>query len=320
MKDRLSDPGYVTLVRCSETAKLQGLLHARAGTVNRIFETEEWSNPLRFSRYSDESVKDDPERFYKKIEYHFGLKPYDPIITISAQILSPEIQGGENFYKMMRSMALQIKPEHAALPIVSEIPSHGTAHTLNVAINNRIVFDILKNEHPVVFCSQMSQALFPLTGKPEYWRYAIRKAAREKRQYRTQYYITHAKDHDAVEVRTNGKLGLAVFATQDIEVGTAIAVFRGETYQSDTALGLPEIMRDHAIQVDIDEFVFGYKGLAHRLCHSCDPNCGVRNRTEIFTIKPIKAGEQLTWDYRCSENSDWAPQNEGRIFIQINGI
>lgn len=305
MKDRLSDPGYITLVRCPETAKLLGLLHARAGTVKRVFETEEWSNPLRFSRYSDETVKDNPERFFKKMDYHFGLKPYDPIMTISAQILSPEMQGGENFYKMMRSMALQIKPEHAALPIVSEIPSHGTAHNLNAAINDRIVFGILKNEHPVVFCSQMSQALFPLTGKPEYWRHAIRKAVREKRQYRTQYYIPHATDHDAVEVKANGKLGLAVFATQDIQAGTAIAVFRGEIYQSETALGLPEIMRDHAIQVDINEFVFGYKGLAHRLCHSCDPNCGIRNRTEIFTIKPIKAGNQLTWDYRCSENSDW---------------
>jgi len=225
MKDRLSDPGYVTLVRCSETAKLQGLLHARAGTVNRIFETEEWSNPLRFSRYSDASVKDDPERFYKKIEYHFGL--------------------------------------------------------------------------------QVSQALFPFVSKKIYWHHRVKKRVRNKRIYEKKFYIPLPTDCSRLTVRPNGKLGLAVFATDDIPANTRIAVFTGETYQSDTALGLPEIMRDHAIQIGSNEYVYGYKGLAHCLCHSCHPNCGIRNFTEIFTIRDILKGEQLSWDYRCSENSNW---------------
>ena len=81
-------------------------------------------------------------------------------MTISAQVLVPEIQGGDVFYKMMRSMALKIKAEHASLPVLSEIPPHGTAHQLNTAINDRIVFGVLKNAHPLVFCSQMSQSLF----------------------------------------------------------------------------------------------------------------------------------------------------------------
>ena len=97
----------------------------------------------------------------------------------------------------------------------------------------------------------------------------------------------------------------AAFAKQNIAAGTRIAVFTGETYLSDTALGLPSIMRDHAIQVGPREFVFGYKGLAHCLCHSCNPNCGIRNLTEIFAVRDIAKGEQLTWDYRCSENSNW---------------
>lgn len=109
----------------------------------------------------------------------------------------------------------------------------------------------------------------------------------------------------SVDVHPNGKLGLAVFATEDIPANTRIAVFTGETYRSDTALGLPEVMRDHAIQTGPKEYVFGYKGLAHCLCHSCDPNCGIRHLTEIFTVKDVSAGEQLTWDYRCSENSNW---------------
>ena len=305
IKDRLSDPGYVTLVREVSTGALQGLLHARMGSLERLFYTEEWSDPLLFSNYSDDGELADPKRFFEKIDYHFELKPHDPVMTISAQVLVPEIQGGDVFYKMMRSMALKIKAEHASLPVLSEIPPHGTAHQLNTAINERIVFGVLKNAHPLVFCSQMSQSLFLMVSEKSHWRHALRKAVRETREYRTQYYISQPTDHTAVIVTPQKGLGLAAFAKQNIAAGTRIAVFTGETYLSDTALGLPSIMRDHAIQVGPREFVFGYKGLAHCLCHSCNPNCGIRNLTEIFAVRDIAKGEQLTWDYRCSENSNW---------------
>lgn len=309
IKDRLTDPGYVTLVRDPRRGNLLGLLHSRMGTVERLFQSEEWSDPLLFSRHNDETLLADPQRFFENIDYHFGLKPSEPVMTISAQVLEPGIQGGDAFYKMMRSMALRIKPEHVALPLMCEIPSYGTAHILNTAFTDRIIFGVLKNTHPLTFCSHTSQALFPFVSEKTHWHHALRKAVREKREYRTQSFISQPTDSNAVTVRPNGKLGLAVFATERISAGTRVAVFTGETYQSKTALGLPVIMRDHAIQVGPQEFVFGHKGLAHCLCHSCDPNCGIRNLTEIFTIRDIDAGEQVTWDYRCSENSNWVLEN-----------
>ena len=307
--ERLQDPGYVTLVRHRKTRKLLGLLHARMATVERLFQSEEWSDPLLFSRYTDPDLQDDPKRFFQKMEAHFKLKPTDLVMTISAQVLDPEVQGGDVFYDMMRSMALKISPDHAALPIISEIPPHGTAHTLNTAVNDRLIFGILKNEHPVVFCSRMSNSLFLLVSEKRHWSNALRKAVRKIRQYRTQYFISLPTDHKSVIVKPNGGLGLAVFATENIPAGARIAVFTGETYRSKTALGLPEIMRDHAIQVGPEAYVFGHKGLAHRLCHSCDPNCGIRNLTEIFAVRDIAKGEQVTWDYRCSENSNWVLQD-----------
>lgn len=309
IKDRLTDPGYVTLVRDEETRKLIGLLHSRLGTVKRLFETEEWSNPLLFSLHQDEATHDSPDRFFEKVEYHFGLKPYDSLMTISAQILNPEIQGGEIFYKMMRSMALRVKPEHTVLPLLSEIPPFGTAHELNTAFTDRLIFGVLKNQHPVVFSSQTSQALFPFVSEKAHWTHAIKKTVQNKRHYRRNFFVPLSTDCLSVTVRPNGKLGLAVFATEDIPADTRIAVFTGETYMSDTALALPVIMRNHAIQTGPKEYVFGYKGLAHCLCHSCDPNCGIRYLTEIFTVKDVSAGEQLTWDYRCSENSNWVLEN-----------
>jgi len=256
IKDRLSDPGYVTLVKDRVTDELVGLLHTRVGSVERLFLTEEWSDPLLFSAYDAPKLRDNPNRFFEKIQYHFGLAPENSVITISAQIISPHVQGGEVFYQMMRSLALAISPEHSRLPLMCEIPTFGTAHTLNTAFTERIVFGVLKNTHPLIYCDPAAQGLFPLINQRNHWNYVI-------------------------------------------------AVFTGEKYQSETALGLPEIMRDHAIQTGPEEFVFGYKGLAHCVCHSCEPNCGIRNLTEIFAIRDIAEEEQITWDYRCSENSNW---------------
>ena len=163
IKGRLSDPGYVTLVRDAKSGALKGLLHSRMGSVERLFYTEEWSDPLLFSTYADEKELADPKSFFEKIDYHFGLKPHDPIMTISAQVLAPEIQGGDVFYQMIKPMAQLIHPKHAALPLLSEISLHGTAHVMNTSFTDRIVFGILKNTHPLVYCSQMNQALFPVS-------------------------------------------------------------------------------------------------------------------------------------------------------------
>jgi len=305
IKNRLSDPGYVTLVRNRATSQIVGLLHSRMATVERLFHTEEWSDPLLFSTFNNAALRDDPNRFFAKIKYHFGLNPSDHMMTISAQVLSPEVQGGDVFYNMMRSMARRVRPEHANLPVLSEIPPYGTAHTLNTAINDRLVYGVLKNEHPVVFSSRFAHGLFPLIGEKKHWQYVLRKSVRDQIHYRKNYFVPLSTDNKNVEVRPNGKLGLAGFATADIPAGARIAVFTGETYTSPSALGLPPIMRNHAIQIGAKEYVYGHKGLAHCICHSCDPNCGVRGLTEIYAIDDIPNGHQITWDYRCSENSDW---------------
>jgi len=230
-------------------------------------------------------------------------------MTISAQILLPHVQGGDIFYNMMRSMATHVTPEHSRLPILSEIPPFGTAHTLNTAMNERLIYGVLKNEHPVVFCRQFAHGLFPLTSDKKHWQHMLRKSVRETRYFRQNYFVPLPTDNKNVVVKPNGKLGLAVFATSNISAGASIAVFTGETYKSEAALDLPSIMLNHAIQISKNEYVFGHKGLAHCICHSCDPNCGIRGLTEIVAIKDIYKGEQITWDYRCSENSNWVLEN-----------
>lgn len=35
--------------------------------------------------------------------------------------------------------------------------------------------------------------------------------------------------------------------------------------------------------------------------HSCDPNCGIRGTKTLYALRPIKIGEELTFDYSTSE-------------------
>ncbi len=309
MYDRLQDPGYVTLVRDTTTFAIVGLLHSRMAKLERLFYSEEWYNPLIFSELDCPDLLDQPDHFFKKMKFHFGLEPQTPVMTISAQIISPSARGGDIFYKMMKSMALCISPIHASLPLLCEIPAEGTAHILNTAFTDRLVFGCLKNSHPLVFCQKTSAALFPFLADKSHWTYTLRHTSRAERQLADQHFVSSSTDNTKISVRENGAMGLAVFATERIQAGECIAVFEGEKYEAEHALALPYEMRDHAVQVGPQSYVFGYRGLAHCLCHSCEPNCGIRNLTEIFTTRDIEVGEQLTWDYRCTENSTWVLQN-----------
>lgn len=305
IKMRLADDGYVTLVREKVSHTLVGLLHARAATIERLFETEEWRNPLLFSQHHDSELSDTPDRFFNKIFEHFALRPEDQVMTISAQLLHPTAMGGAVFYDMMRSVGLAINPAHARLPLLCEIPPDGTAHTLNTACASKLIFGVLNNDHPLIYSEKTSDALYPFIADKSHWNHALKSTLKEQADLKNRHYIPRVTDHKNVVVKPNGDLGLAVFATADIKLGMRIAIFEGETYTAEKALNLPSIMRDHAIQTGPKSYVFGYRGLAHCLCHSCDPNCGIRNHTEIFAVRDIKAGEQVTWDYRCSENSNW---------------
>ncbi len=42
------------------------------------------------------------------------------------------------------------------------------------------------------------------------------------------------------------------------------------------------------------------------ISHSCEPNCGIKNKTVLVAMRKIKKGEELSYDYDMTENSDWS--------------
>lgn len=109
------------------------------------------------------------------------------------------------------------------------------------------------------------------------------------------------------KVRQSRIAGKGAFATRDIEPGERIVEYLGERVSHAVADARYD---DHAADahhtflfavnrsVVIDAYVDGND--ARFINHSCDPNCESeieKGRVFIDAIKPIRKGEELTYDY-----------------------
>ncbi len=113
-----------------------------------------------------------------------------------------------------------------------------------------------------------------------------------------------------VERRETHTYGLGVFAREDILAGTLIDEFNGDEFVSAPSASLLPTSDTgfdgrHAIQCGKTLWRDGkIDGIARYLAHSCNPNCGIVGFFKLVTMRNIKAGEELTWDYAMTEASD----------------
>lgn len=94
-----------------------------------------------------------------------------------------------------------------------------------------------------------------------------------------------------------GPLGRSVFLSRPVEAGEQIL--------SGWAWRVPRRTR-HSFQVDVDTHV-EIDGPIELINHSCEPNCGLlifpeEPRLEIYALRRIEAGEELTHDYAAFED------------------
>lgn len=299
--DRFQDPGYLAIARDKTTKKLVGLLHARIGSLKRIYESEEWQNPRLFSNVPFEPNEEKDQQFYRRMNFYFDFKPETKLCTISAQYIAPEVRNGRVYFELMRQMAFAVKPSDALLPLVSELPPEGSAaHVLNKVTTDRFLYDVLPNGHGLAMSAKTSNSLVFFTIDRHFLTGIVKQEIATQRAL----FVPHPSDNENLEIRKTPK-GWGVFATAEIKKGETIAAFRGEVYLSSKASELPAIMVNHAIQTGPETFVHGHKCLAELLNHSCEPNVGLRGLTELVAAEDIKENEECVWDYRLSEDSDW---------------
>lgn len=113
----------------------------------------------------------------------------------------------------------------------------------------------------------------------------------------------------ALEVRASDVHGKGVFAQEDLPKGKKLLRYKGEL------ISWKEADRRHPHDPEDPNHTFyfalesekvidgGVKGNDARwINHSCEPNCEAmededKNRVYIYTVRKIKAGEELTYDY-----------------------
>lgn len=112
-------------------------------------------------------------------------------------------------------------------------------------------------------------------------------------------------DSKKVERRPTAIYGFGVFAIEDIEPGEVIGEFLGEVRWSENAASLPmddSFSGRHAIQFKKHWWRDGrVDGIARYIAHSCNPNCGIVDLFKVVSMRKIKAGEEITWDYAMTE-------------------
>lgn len=99
--------------------------------------------------------------------------------------------------------------------------------------------------------------------------------------------------------------GLGTVATKHIKRGETIAVIGGIVIPAHDIEKYQQKMGHVGIQIDEDFFIcptdrdeLERTGVFN---HSCDPNCSYENMIKLVACRDINPGEELTFDFACSE-------------------
>jgi hypothetical protein len=96
--------------------------------------------------------------------------------------------------------------------------------------------------------------------------------------------------------------GQGAHAAEVIPGGEVVAVKGGHIVDGPAVAGLPEAIKDSALQIAADCFLAAltreeYDGVLMRVNHSCEPNVGMGGNVLLVSMRDIAAGEELTIDY-----------------------
>ncbi len=122
---------------------------------------------------------------------------------------------------------------------------------------------------------------------------------------------------EAVEVKKSGMEGQGVYAVRDIKENEVIGVFGGivmpeaEIEILKSTVPADKLNIDHAMYI-YPGFIMlhDYENGCDPLCfvnHACDPSAHVVNGIVLVASRDIPAKEEISWDYRKTDNvGNWS--------------
>ena len=105
--------------------------------------------------------------------------------------------------------------------------------------------------------------------------------------------------------------GRGVYANRVFHRGEVIFTLVGRQVSGkeiDELLEAGDLNMDDPLQIDVDTYLL-LEPDSRTFNHSCDPNMGVRGESELFALRDIAVGEELTYDYSTvvgSVNGAWS--------------
>ncbi len=112
---------------------------------------------------------------------------------------------------------------------------------------------------------------------------------------------TYSWVSEKAEVRDTNKYDKGVFAKEAIKKGEIVAIAGGYIMTWAECKKLPKNLEYLSFQVE-ENFFMGIKKKCEieddcRFNHSCEPNLGQRGQLSLVSMRDIKKGEELTFDY-----------------------
>ena len=109
------------------------------------------------------------------------------------------------------------------------------------------------------------------------------------------------------ETRLVDAKGYGSFATEMIAKGTVVATFGGLAANRKDLATYPVERQRRSMQIDFDLYLVGPITREPGDCinHSCAPNCGMRNASQLVAMNDIDKGTEITFDYAMSDTSTY---------------
>ncbi len=116
---------------------------------------------------------------------------------------------------------------------------------------------------------------------------------------------------DHIRVNESRIEGAGVVASKNLKKGESVCIMRGEKIDTKElkrryASGKEKIC--NTLQIGDKKYIDLAAPYVF-INHSCDPNCGVRKKGELFALKDIKKDQEITYDYSTSE---WTYEKFGK--------
>jgi SET domain-containing protein len=98
-----------------------------------------------------------------------------------------------------------------------------------------------------------------------------------------------------------------VFAHEPVQAGEVLAVFSGSVCTAAELEEKPHWVRYQTLQIEEDLYLWSLQppDPPDYINHSCEPNAGIRGQIVLCSMRPIAAGEEVTFDYAMAESAPY---------------